>query len=264
MHNCEKYVHCFPCSLPVWERESLAHTRALGIVSQFWVQPRMHLNRESQNTRGFYHLKSATGNILNGQRKKSIRWQLYLVCGSSLPEGPCWTPGVHSMSWCNPWSLSLCCPPERMAGNRFPGEIKPVHQPPALIFSLLNARPPTWISMPKDVVLVLLRRQLTAENTSFLGCVGGSSQAHLDGNVQFWEKCPFIHLYRNNYRCMQPYNGDMQRSAQINANCVFILIQEKSSSMLHFPFIFDSNCAPKHVSWTGWYTWAGAGDIFQL
>lgn len=63
---------------------------------------------------------------------------------------------------------------------------------------------------------------------------------------------------------MQPYNGDMQRSAQINANCVFILIQEKSSSKLHFPFILDSHCAPKHVSWTGWYTWAGAGDVFQL
>lgn len=81
----------------------------------------MHLNQESQNTRGFYHLKSTTGNIWNGQRKeKSIRWQLYLVCGSSLPEGPCWRSGVHSMSWCYPWSLSLCCPAERTAGNRFP------------------------------------------------------------------------------------------------------------------------------------------------
>jgi len=35
--------------------------------------------------------------------------------------------------------------------------------------------------MSKDIVLVLLRRQLTAENASFLGSVGGSSQARLDG-----------------------------------------------------------------------------------
>lgn len=35
----------------------------------------------------------------------------------------------------------------------------------------------------------------------------------------------------------------MQKSAEINANCVFILIQEKSSSKLHFPCIPDSNCA---------------------
>lgn len=136
-----------------------------------------------------------------------------------------------------------------MAGTRIP---VPEHQnwwnqactsTRALIFSLFSARPPTWTSTSKDVVLVLLRRQLTGENISFLGCVGGSSQAHLDGNVQFWEKCPFIHLYRNNYRCIQPYNGDMQRSAEINANSVFILIQEKSSSKLHFPWILDSNCA---------------------
>lgn len=61
---------------------------------------------------------------------------------------------------------------------------------------------------------------------------------------------------------MQPYNGDMQRSAQINANYVFILIQEKSSSKLHFSWILDSNCAQRHMSWTG-CTWAGELVIFS-
>lgn len=170
----------------------------------------------------------------------------------------------------SPHAASLYSPPDRMAGTTLP---LLEHQnwwnqacAPTPCFNLLSAgcQTPTWISTSKDGVLVLLRRQLTGENTSFLGCVGGSSQAHLDGNVQFWEKCPLIHLYRNNYRCMQPYNGDMQRSAQINANCVFILMQEKSSSKLHFPCILDSNCAQKHVSWTGWHTWAGTADISQL
>lgn len=55
----------------------------------------------------------------------------------------------------------------------------------------------------------------------------------------------------------------MQRSAQINANCGFILIQEKSSSKLHFPCVIDSNCAQKHVSWTE-CTWAGIADIFHM
>lgn len=83
---------------------------------------------------------------------------------------------AHQTGWQGPESLSQ--------GNRIV-QVKPVHQPLALIFSLLNARPPTWISTSKAVVLVLLRRQLTGENTPFLGCGDGSSQAHLDGNMQF-------------------------------------------------------------------------------
>lgn len=55
----------------------------------------------------------------------------------------------------------------------------------------------------------------------------------------------------------------MQRSAYINADCVFILTQEESSPKLHLPCHLVSNCAQKHVSRTE-YKWEGISDIVQM
>lgn len=155
----------------------------------------MHLNQESQRSRGgFIILKVLERYEMVKAKIHQVRavislWEIFarramldtwcahyellpdLIPLLVLPQST-----AHQRGWQGPESLFQ---------STRTGEIKPVHQPPALIFSLFSARPPTWTSTSKDVVLVLLRRQLTGENISFLGCVGGSSQAHLDGNVQF-------------------------------------------------------------------------------